>query len=106
MLSIAYDREKSTELEPKYYVHDSNHNVVYSGSYPQCLVVVGAVRLAKDKGETITLAEIDNKCNGYLQTCSLRLKIKLEINGKTYEINSERELIELMKYFRRSKSGE
>ncbi len=63
MLQIAHDRELSTEIKPVYYVYDTADNaIVYTGSYSQCLVIVGAVALDSD----ITLSEINNRTDGYL----------------------------------------
>jgi hypothetical protein len=67
-LRIAYDREESDEMNPRYFVYDANFSnedggvVIYKGSYPQCLVVVGACLLDPE----ITLQEVNEKCNGYL----------------------------------------
>ena len=64
-LGIAHDRENSTEMDAKYFVWencDGLQAVIYKGTYPQCLVVVGAINLDND----ITLEEINSRCNGYL----------------------------------------
>lgn len=63
MYRIAYDKDKSTELNPIYFVYDEvNHFVHYSGTYSQCLCIVGAFNL----DPTITLKEIKDKTNGFI----------------------------------------
>lgn len=70
MLNIGYDREESTEWEPKYFVYEhtfggdgSYENVViYKGTYAQCLVIVGAGQIDPD----MTLEEIRDKTNGFI----------------------------------------
>jgi hypothetical protein len=62
MLNIAHDRENSSELDAKYFVYDEESNVIYTGKYTQCLVVIGAIHL----DSTQTLNEINEKSNGFL----------------------------------------
>jgi hypothetical protein len=64
MLNIGYDRELSTEFEPRYFVYDSDSSnaIVYSGTYIQCLVIINAVALNPD----ITIEEIRSKSNGFI----------------------------------------
>ena len=63
MFHIAYDREESTEMYPRYFVYDDiDHFVHYKGTYTQCLIVVGAFSL----DPTTTLEEIKNKCGDIL----------------------------------------
>lgn len=62
-LAIAYDRDDSTEMNPRYFVYDTDDNcVLYKGTYSQCLCVIVAIHLNPD----ITLEEIRNKSNGYV----------------------------------------
>lgn len=63
-LNIAYDREDSTEIDSKYFVYESEglRPVIYKGTYPQCLCVIGAFHLDPD----ITIAEIRSKSNGFI----------------------------------------
>lgn len=60
-MHIAYDHEESTEMNARYFVYEDGV-VIYKGTYPQCLVVYGAISLDPE----ITLEEINSKCNGYL----------------------------------------
>lgn len=64
-MGIAYDKEESSEMNPKYYVYEHNNSdyvVIYKGTYTQCLVVQGAISIDPD----ITIDDIRNKTNGFI----------------------------------------
>jgi hypothetical protein len=64
-LRIAYDRQKSTEMNPVYWVYDADDPdgvVWFTGSYTQCLVIIGAYSINPD----VTMKEIRNKTNGFV----------------------------------------
>jgi len=62
MNMIAYDREESTEMEPRYYVYDDEHVVIYKGTYTQCLIVIGGLSLKTNE----TIEDIRNKTGGLI----------------------------------------
>jgi hypothetical protein len=59
-LHLAYDREASSELHPKYFVYNDEQAVVYKGTYAQCLVVIGGLHLG------YTMNEIKDKTEDFI----------------------------------------
>lgn len=63
MVKIGYDKEASNEMDSRYFVYnEEDREIIYKGSYTECLVIVGAMSLDPD----ITLIEIQNKTNGFI----------------------------------------
>ena len=66
MLKIGYDKEESTEFEPKYFVYEHvlgcENIIIYKGTYVQCVCIVGANQLDPN----MTIQELRSKTNGFI----------------------------------------
>ena len=63
-MGIAWDKDESTEMSPRYFVYDKLGVVIYKGTYVQCLCLYGGLLL----DPTTTIKDINNKTNGFLNS--------------------------------------